>query len=356
MNLLFVSYYTKCIALGMNIRNERFTDVDIEENFHGAGVVPVAYDTQGTPHVLLGRERFTQQYKGSCRWSGFEGTRKHGEGVYDTALRESYEESLGCIGNLLCDRCTRLVMNVTFPSKCARYHVTYMMFMSEYEETLPERFSSRRRALEDLDFTLQEWRLAREDSHLTATVETLIADTFEDARTVVRSEQNAIDDVHVSVDFMEKDQLRWWSIEELQAVLNGHGQHAGERFRPYFMPMVQLILDQLGPNASVYAAKEVEVETEKEAVPEAEIEAEAGEVLQVQIAPSSHPLSYLSAVTTLCAPPPPTERTLPGMCPVDAVECRMQTPCLLQTPRKLPLPVHPAAPTPECAPRLQNTK
>tara|TARA_B110001452_G_scaffold4181_1_gene3825 strand:- start:6476 stop:7255 length:780 start_codon:yes stop_codon:yes gene_type:complete len=48
--------------------------------------------------------------------------------------------------------------------------------------------------------------------------------------------------VYVNVDHLEKDQVRWWSIDELDAVISGHGQLGVDRFRPYFLPVLQTAL------------------------------------------------------------------------------------------------------------------
>jgi hypothetical protein len=48
--------------------------------------------------------------------------------------------------------------------------------------------------------------------------------------------------VDVNVDHLEKDQVRWWSIDELDAVIVGQGQFGVDRFRPYFLPVLQTAL------------------------------------------------------------------------------------------------------------------
>jgi hypothetical protein len=48
--------------------------------------------------------------------------------------------------------------------------------------------------------------------------------------------------VGVNVDHLEKDQVRWWSVDELDAVIVGQGQLGVERFRPYFLPVLQTTL------------------------------------------------------------------------------------------------------------------
>ena len=55
-------------------------------------------------------------------------------------------------------------------------------------------------------------------------------------------------DVRVLKDHLEKDQIRWWSASDLRAVLRNRGSYCGERFRPYFLPVLQTILDALSRN------------------------------------------------------------------------------------------------------------
>ena len=53
---------------------------------------------------------------------------------------------------------------------------------------------------------------------------------------------NLLQDVHVLKDHLEKDQVRWWSENELRQVMEQRGTLGSDRFRPYFMPVLQTIL------------------------------------------------------------------------------------------------------------------
>ena len=55
-----------------------------------------------------------------------------------------------------------------------------------------------------------------------------------------------VQDVTIERDFLEKDQIRWWSVTDLTAVIAERGQMGPERFRPYFLPVLQTVLTQLG--------------------------------------------------------------------------------------------------------------
>jgi predicted NUDIX family NTP pyrophosphohydrolase len=83
----------------MEIKSSHFENTDIDNLGFGAGVLPYAIDEHGEIHVLLGRERFVSSWKGSCTWSGFEGSKKDNETIANTAIREFVEESLGVVLN-----------------------------------------------------------------------------------------------------------------------------------------------------------------------------------------------------------------------------------------------------------------
>jgi len=75
------------------------TDTHFQEAipFAGAGIIPVSRNGQGEIVLLLGKERHNVHWRGSFRWSGFEGGRKVGETMEETAVREFVEESMGCV-------------------------------------------------------------------------------------------------------------------------------------------------------------------------------------------------------------------------------------------------------------------
>ena len=59
----------------------------------GAGILPVTI-MKGTIFFLLGRERYNNNY-----WSDFGGSSIENESIYDTAIREGYEELDGLLGS-----------------------------------------------------------------------------------------------------------------------------------------------------------------------------------------------------------------------------------------------------------------
>ena len=79
------------------LQSATFSDESIDAHGMGGGVVPFAVTPEGDVRLLLGRERWINSWRGSCRWSGFEGSRKDGESLQDTSVREFVEESLGVV-------------------------------------------------------------------------------------------------------------------------------------------------------------------------------------------------------------------------------------------------------------------
>ena len=281
----------------------------------GAGIIPISVDTDGDIKVLLGRERFVNQWRGSCRWSGFEGARKEGETMRDTALREFQEETLDVVSRIEdVTRCVtdrqyyiRIVLKISNERKPDRYHATYVLAV-EWDEDVQSRFQKTREHVEYVDRLAQEWhhlrppllgerdvdvgpvrdmgdgscvvwRTVTDDTRVVAqprwtqdegnpTLLRAHADAAECAslqawdrvrdrlhralreqHPCIRCRRDAtwglLQDVAVERDYLEKDQVRWWSLPQLEAVLDGRGQWGGERFRPYFLPVLQTLVDEL---------------------------------------------------------------------------------------------------------------
>jgi hypothetical protein len=235
-------------------------DTDAVERFGmGAGIVPISVDPHGTVHVLLGRERFMPHWKGSCRWSGFEGSRKgNGEWLSETALREFCEETLGVVQDRAAiartlddgDYWLRIVLRICDDRRPERYHATYVVPVA-WNPDIPKRFLNTRLDIEHVDRAAQEWRYARDAD----------ADGPEARRQRLRLEQMmishegvvvsrdpdtaAITSVEVNRDHMEKDQVRWWSERDLRAAMVNRGHLGTDRFRPYFLPVLQTLLQEL---------------------------------------------------------------------------------------------------------------
>lgn len=115
----------------------------------GAGILPFSVDERGMVHFLLGKEQYVENWKGSLRWSGFEGGRKHGETTTRTAAREFVEETMGVFGDSV-EAVERelhdYALRVVFRVPCAddvRTHVTYVKQVPWLPDA-PSRFQARR--------------------------------------------------------------------------------------------------------------------------------------------------------------------------------------------------------------------
>ena len=136
---------------------------DISSHITGGGVLPVAIDDCGKIWFLLGKERHVNHWRGSLKWSGFEGGRKHGESVETTAAREFVEESISTIlmhdmpEDLSLDigSMTDYIQNGKYVMRIVlcilnngdterRYHVTYVVQV-KYNKSTPSAFTTRRR-------------------------------------------------------------------------------------------------------------------------------------------------------------------------------------------------------------------
>ena len=143
----------------MLLSRGKFEQSDIEMYGTGAGIIPVSESPTGELHLLLGRERFMPAWKGSCRWSGFEGSRKPNESLLETAVREFDEESLGVIfpdkeevQDILTDKdyMFRVVLRISNERRSERYHSTYVISVP-WDANIGNQFASRRSEIEFLD-------------------------------------------------------------------------------------------------------------------------------------------------------------------------------------------------------------
>lgn len=295
----------------MEIEDCEFAQADIDAHSLGAGILPYAIKPDGSLHVLLGRERYAPLWRGSCRWSGFEGSRQAPELIAQTATREFAEESLGVVldsetvERLLEEHghTMRIVLRILHDRRPERYHCTYVVQIP-WDPAVVERFEEWRARLEHISRLSQEWSYQRRPSVLqnmkhigpiAAVAEGVeiecerdempciiqgawslrpdgtvlarvghgpLADNilaWERVRSrlqsalrphpavgVERDERyGLVQKVTVAPEYLEKDSVRWWSLGQLDAVLDGHGTYHTERFRPYFLPVLQTFLREI---------------------------------------------------------------------------------------------------------------
>ncbi|MAT09467.1 MAG: hypothetical protein CMM02_08065 [Rhodopirellula sp.] len=295
----------------LRLRRETFEEPLIERLGVGGGMIPFAIDEHGTIRVLLGRERFVAGWKGSCRWSGFEGSRKVAETLNETSAREFDEESMGVVmgpkaaRRIIDDKlyALRIVLKILSERKTPRYHTNHAVQIP-YDATIPKRFLATRIEVEAVERLVQEWRYVRPESFPAKDVGAVAASadgseavevcalaedvadapvtTIRDARECkqalrwatlraevdaavrcaahpalcVRRRQGWLCDTTLNADYMEKDLLKWWDLDELQHVISNRGRAGHDRFRPYFLPVLQTLIEEFlalppSPNAAV---------------------------------------------------------------------------------------------------------
>lgn len=308
-----------------------FDQDDIAINALGAGIIPVSVDANGDIFVMLGKERFIPHWKGSLKWSGFEGGRKGNESIEKTASREYFEESLGVIkilglphvnvnslsnflkeDNYVTKFTLSIVHNVNDPP---RYHITYIVQV-EHDTSVPEMFDSKRQHLIELQSMIsvceqQKTNLLNNTSYIIPGTMYKISDDEEErilgiTRIVklndkvyttfvtvkgIRFKTHSSDDdlkhleeyetylsknkiVHnqalkclrlgcencmcftvdsfgmmqnmsIIEDFVEKQFISWWKLDELREVLKNGGFVRTEFFRAYFLPILQVTVEEL---------------------------------------------------------------------------------------------------------------
>ena len=91
----------------------------------GAGVLPVTI-MKGTIFFLLGKERYNQNY-----WCDFGGSSTENESIYQTAIREGYEELDGFFGN---QHELKKKVNKSLIKNCYTDRYTTFLFKVDYNE------------------------------------------------------------------------------------------------------------------------------------------------------------------------------------------------------------------------------
>lgn len=301
------------------LRDTTFDFDAINDNIIGAGVLPVSVDEHGEFRILLGKERYINHWRGSLKWSGFEGGRKMGETVEWTAAREFIEESIGVVevngvsstvesvAEYVADQqyIARIVLCIIHGENNSerRYHVTYMIQVP-YDTEYVSRFNNRRRIVTELQHRHQQLNRLFEqirgmpneidnpeimavvnatieekigvvleiiDSngatkkeqvamtpeeadvyvrwHQTRTEFTMECDNVSKAcphiLTVERNACNVIQAVRINEDYIEKQHVQWWSVNDLKKVLDNGGFLNSEFFRAYFLPVLQRAIQEI---------------------------------------------------------------------------------------------------------------
>lgn len=310
-----------------------FDQDDIAINALGAGIIPVSVDANGDIFVMLGKERFIPHWKGSLKWSGFEGGRKGNESIENTASREYFEESLGVIrilglpnvtvkslanflkeDNYVTKFTLSIVHNVDISP---RYHITYIVQVEhDPTMTIPQEFEIKRQHLIELqnmificesqkvnllksttyiipgtmyktsdndeERILGITRIMKVNKKLCTTFVTVkgirfaIHSSEDDLRLLEEYEAylnkqkivyiqtlkclrlgcencmsfnidsfGMLQNMSIIEDFVEKQFISWWKLDELREVLKNGGFVRTEFFRAYFLPILQVTVEEL---------------------------------------------------------------------------------------------------------------
>lgn len=309
--------------------NELDLDIDsLRDKIVGAGILPFTYcPSQKKVYILLGKERYVTNWKGSLKWSGFEGGRKFEEDVEETAAREFVEESMGVIR--LDDHnptstihnvvqflkkkkyAARILLCIDHGDTDKRYQVTYLVQVPLHQSCRTE-FSHIRNTFMNIHAKLLHFKrifdalpsadevFVMEDQivdgkkvkalvNVTLTSTTLMVEYLSDdgmclkehdisqcprrasldvyckwfcMRKQINSylcELNSIREcvnvkrnclgffVHATLneEYIEKQQIHWWSLDSLKQVIQNGGYQGNDFFRAYFLPVLQRSIQEI---------------------------------------------------------------------------------------------------------------
>ena len=250
------------------------TDEDADDEIagvSGAGVVPVCVSpVTGTVYVLLGREKYHNNWSSSLKWSGFEGSNNGHETCIENSARELFEETGGVLfekekimndlqsGNFLAKISVR-----SFKNK--KRHVTFLKLVP-YDPTYPIRFGAAVFALselaklgeklksssssEDGEWVSQKSKRSMSSSKIKKEMSMILEENSSlldghPALNIQRDEAGQILSLTVAEEFIEKSQVRLWKIDELKdAVREGHG-YSNFIVRPLFCVVARVICETL---------------------------------------------------------------------------------------------------------------
>lgn len=291
-------------------------DIDLTkcaDTIMGGGILPFTI-LNGKLMLLLAQERQVMHWRGSQKWSGFEGGRKSEEDIITTASREFQEESLAIVNVFHSqdkyasvedisdalrsnDFDMKIVLRV-FDDTKQRENVTFLKYMA-YDKYVDVHFTSLREQLVTLFHMLQKFDsivISNDFPNFSTNYDGLdifiICDVFiQDSEMIVKyidsdmteglihseicytyfhqmknklkilqaiqvfmdlhpdleshpSLKNArsIHELQLNPDFLEKQMIRYWPIEELEKVIKNGGFVGEDVFRAYFIPVLQTVL------------------------------------------------------------------------------------------------------------------
>lgn len=125
-----------------------------------AGILVYMSDGKRT-RVVLGREQYAHNWKGSLKWSDFGGRTKEGEDAVATAAREFYEETLGVFGDLkMVLRTKQYDFKLTVRRQTSYGMMTKRLYVVKvpWDPTISQRYHGRREHLKAILFAVAKTR------------------------------------------------------------------------------------------------------------------------------------------------------------------------------------------------------
>tara|TARA_A100001015_G_scaffold222019_1_gene249983 strand:+ start:124 stop:1014 length:891 start_codon:yes stop_codon:yes gene_type:complete len=292
----------------MNIVYNKFQSTLIEKYNIGSGIIPISIDDTGNIRILLAKERYSPNWKGSNRWSGFEGGKKNLETCIETALREFNEESLGVVQTFrdMKDSLVnyeynyRFVVNIHQDKLLNKFHTTYIVqvpwqpnCINDFKQVKDRLLNIHtcNKLLQCINSMIGKYKIGgnfcfndisgtlsgiKNVSKVNNTIKVIIKidnkehiiyddscdyllfwkpaveiltsmvkDFNHPCLTIIKDCYGNIYNVIVKDDYLEKECMKWWTIKDLKEVCKNGGTCENESFKCFFMPVIKTLLDEL---------------------------------------------------------------------------------------------------------------
>ena len=161
----------------------------------GGGILPIAIHNNEI-YLFFGREALIPKGKSSGLWSDFGGKKENNETVFETALREGWEETSGILGNM--KHLKQIMKNNTIGKIYTKTYTTFLIEIN-YDTKLPK----------------------------------LLKDRYTNAL------KNHKDKVIEENGLYEKDRGKWLSLNQLKNI----DKHKKIKFRKWYVPIIKKIID-----------------------------------------------------------------------------------------------------------------
>jgi predicted NUDIX family NTP pyrophosphohydrolase len=189
--------------------------------------------------VLLGKETcFPDMFSQRGNWCSFAGKPNGGETVTETASREFTEECMACV---------RFKNDITWRNREYESIVHAMLENQEYYAKIEvtENNQSRVYFLKEIpwqadiikSFSSLRTAFVRGDKDI---------NTFPfKLRTHPGIKKDSSNKFTIDRHFLEKQCLKWWSVERLNDVVKNKGRYQGQRFQKSFLPVLEIMIERL---------------------------------------------------------------------------------------------------------------